>query len=120
MTDRPSSVPTATLRTEPVCPLIGLPIGTPVAKSRTRTVRSSLPETITGRPFSLRLVSTESPTSCWRERFDALAPRQQDSVAPLLLTVLLRRARTQGNLRLVREALEVALAYDLTNGPAPS
>lgn len=68
----------------------------------------------------LRLISTESPTSCWKEPIDALAPRQQDSVAPLLLTVLLRRARTQGHLRLVREALEVALAYHLIDGPAPS
>jgi len=68
----------------------------------------------------LPLISNESPTPCWKEPIGALAPHQQDSVAPLLLTVLLRRARTQGNLRLVREGLEVALAYDLIDGPAPS
>jgi hypothetical protein len=33
--------------------------------------------------------------------------------------VLLRRARMQGDLRLVGEALKVALAHDLVNGPAP-
>lgn len=67
----------------------------------------------------LRLVSTESAAPCWKEAIGALAPRQQDSVAPLLLTVLLRRARKQGNLKLVRDALELALAYDLIEGPAP-
>jgi hypothetical protein len=67
----------------------------------------------------LRLVNTDVPTSCWREPFDALAPRQQDSVAPLVLAALLRRARTKGDLGLVREALEVALAHDLIDGPAP-
>jgi hypothetical protein len=68
----------------------------------------------------LSLVSTESSTLCWREPFGALANRQQDSVAPLLLTILLRRARTQGNLRLLQDALDVALAYDLIGGPACS
>jgi len=67
----------------------------------------------------LRLLATENPTSCWRAPFRALVPRQQDSVAPLLLTVLLRRARTQGDIRLVRQALEAALAHDLVDGPAP-
>jgi hypothetical protein len=67
----------------------------------------------------LRLVGAEGPASCWREPFEALDSRQQDSVAPLVLAALLRRARTAGNLRLVREALEVALAHDLVDGPAP-
>jgi hypothetical protein len=66
----------------------------------------------------LRLLSAETPTSCWRAPFCALVPRQQDSVAPLLLTMLLRRARTQGDIRLVRQALEAALAQDLVEGPA--
>lgn len=68
----------------------------------------------------LRLVNTDGPKPCWREPFCALAPRQQDSVAPLVLATVLRRARTAGNLALVREALEVALAHDLIDGPAPT
>jgi hypothetical protein len=67
----------------------------------------------------LRLVDADGPTPCWRESFAALARRQQDAVAPLVLAVLLRRARTGGNLGLLREALEVALAHDLISGPAP-
>ena len=67
----------------------------------------------------LRLVTAGSPAPCWSEPFGALGPRQQDAVAPLVLAILLRRARTQGNLGLVREALEVALAHDLVEGPAP-
>ena len=67
----------------------------------------------------LRLFKTDGRTSCWTEPFGALAPRQQDSVAPLALAALLRRAKTAGDLTLVREALEVALAHDLIDGPAP-
>ena len=67
----------------------------------------------------LALFSTDDRTSCWVKPFSALAPRQQDSVAPLVLAALLRRARTKGDLGLVREALEVALAHDLIDGPAP-
>ena len=67
----------------------------------------------------MRLVSADGQTPCWTGPFGALDPYQQDSVAPLVLSVLLRRARTQGNLRLVREALEVALAHDLIDAPAP-
>ena len=68
----------------------------------------------------LRLLDSDGPTACWRKPFDALAPRQQDSVAPLVLAALLRRARTKGDLGLVRQALEAALAHDLVDGPAPA
>lgn len=67
----------------------------------------------------LSLVAAEDPEPCWREPLRALASDQQDSLAALLLTMILRRARTQGNVRLVRDALEVALAADLIDGPAP-
>jgi hypothetical protein len=67
----------------------------------------------------LRLFRTDGGLSCWRETFCALSPRHQDSVAPLALTILLRRAKTTGDLCLIREALEVALAHDLIDGPAP-
>ena len=66
----------------------------------------------------LRLVNTDRP-SCWIEPFGALGPRQQDSVAPLVLAAVLRRAKTEGNLRMIREALEIALAYDLIDAPTP-
>ncbi len=50
---------------------------------------------------------------------DALGSTRLDSVASLVLAIALRRARTQGNLKLIREALEIALAHDLFAGPAP-
>ena len=56
---------------------------------------------------------------CWRGPLAGLGRRQQDAVAPLLLAVLLRRARTAGDLGLLRRALEVALAHGLISGPAP-
>lgn len=68
----------------------------------------------------LQLIGAESSTSCWREAIGVLPPRQQDSLSPLLLGILLRRARTYGNLTLVRDALEVALEFDLIDGPAPT
>jgi hypothetical protein len=67
----------------------------------------------------LRLLSADTATSCWRAPFGALATRQQAAVARLLLTVILRRARTQGDIQLVRQALKVALAHDLLDGPGP-
>jgi hypothetical protein len=66
-----------------------------------------------------RLLNTDGTTPSWEEPFAALGPRQQDSVAPLVLAVLLRRARTAGDLELIRESLEVALTHDLADGPAP-
>jgi len=67
----------------------------------------------------VRLVTSESPASCWEDPINALAPRQQDAVASLLLTILFRRARIRGDLALVRHALEIALAFNLIDGPAP-
>jgi Domain of unknown function (DUF6895) len=87
----------------------GSPAAVPAAR-RSRGARAAI----------LGLIDTYGATSCWREPFDALAPRQQDSVAPLVLAALLRRARTKGDLSLIREALQVALAHDLINAPAPT
>jgi hypothetical protein len=67
----------------------------------------------------MHFLKTDGPRSCWMEPFSLLAPRQQDSLAPWLLAILLRRARTAGNLSLIRDALEVAVAYELIDGPAP-
>ncbi|HEV8241623.1 MAG TPA: hypothetical protein VGS57_19830, partial [Thermoanaerobaculia bacterium] len=57
--------------------------------------------------------------SCWRKPFDALSHRQQDALSPLLLALLLRRARAAADLGLIRQALELALAHGLAHGPAP-
>jgi len=68
----------------------------------------------------LRLAATEgSSSSCWSAPFAALSSAQQDSLASLVLAIALRRARTEGNLRSVHEALELALTHDLIDGPAP-
>jgi len=65
------------------------------------------------------LFSMEGPTPCWKDPFLALTAHQQNSVAPLVVAAVLRRARTNGDLALIRETLQVALDYDLVNGPAP-
>jgi hypothetical protein len=54
----------------------------------------------------------------WRRAFDALTSEQQDAVAPLVLTILLRRAKDRGDLQAVRTILEVALAHHLAEAPA--
>lgn len=55
---------------------------------------------------------------CWVAPLARLEFRQQASLAPLLLAISLRRAKEQGNLKLVREALQIALEFDLVNSPA--
>ena len=68
----------------------------------------------------LSLIGSEMRAPCWVAPLRALSASQQDAVAQLLLNILLRRARGRGNVKLVRDALEVALAFDLIDGPAPS
>lgn len=68
----------------------------------------------------LALIGGERIDSCWVAPLRALAPDQQDSVAQLLLGIVLRRAATRGNLKLLQSALQVALAFDVIDGPAPS
>jgi hypothetical protein len=68
----------------------------------------------------LSLTTSDTSTPCWVRPLSVLAPEQRDAVAPLVLSVILRRARARGNVKLVQAALEVALAYDLIDGPAPS
>jgi hypothetical protein len=68
----------------------------------------------------LALMSQEISTPCWMRPLTELPFAQQDAVAQLLLGIILRRARTRGNVKLVQQALQVALAFDLIDGPAPS
>lgn len=55
----------------------------------------------------------------WQEAFDELAAGQQEALAPLLLTVRLRRAAARRDLAAVRDLLAVAARYDLLAEPAP-
>lgn len=54
----------------------------------------------------------------WRAAFGLFSPSQQDAVAPLILTILLRRAKDRGDLRGLRSILELALAHGLVEGPS--
>lgn len=73
-----------------------------------------------GRTALLSLFEDESSRPHWRRNLAALSTRQQDSVAPLLLTMLLRRAKAKGDLGLIRECLSVSLRHDLVDGSAAS
>ena len=68
----------------------------------------------------MALIGDDDSSPCWVEPLVALGPDRRDALASLLLTIVLRRARTRGNVKLVQQALEVALAFDLIDGPAPS
>jgi uncharacterized protein DUF6895 len=65
-----------------------------------------------------RLLDREVAECRWHLAFDALSPAQQDAVAPLILTILLRRAKDRGDLRGMHSVLELALARGLPEGPA--
>src|SRR6185295_2586138 len=65
----------------------------------------------------LALIGGDRVESCWVAPLRALAPDQRDSVAQLLLGIVLRRAAARGNVNLVQTALHVALAFDLIDGP---
>ena len=54
----------------------------------------------------------------WRSALDKLTPSQQDAVAPLILTILLRQAKDRADFCELRAILEVAVAYGLVEGPA--
>ncbi len=67
----------------------------------------------------LRLLDGSEVESCWGGHFRALRERQQDSLAPFALAILLRRAAVRGNLALVRTALQVAVDFGIAGGTAP-
>lgn len=66
----------------------------------------------------MRRLDRKADEPRWRRAFDALTPGQQDAVAPVLLTTLLRGAKDRGDLREVRTLLEVALGHGLADAPA--
>ncbi len=56
----------------------------------------------------------------WQDHFQGLEGAQQASLAPLVLTVALRRAVAGRRLEVVRELLSLASRRDLLGGPAPA
>ena len=60
----------------------------------------------------LSLLGADEPAPRWRRALSALSARRQDSLAPLLLAIVLRRARARGDLALVRTALQLALRHE--------
>jgi hypothetical protein len=85
-----------------------------------RTPPASVPfaRSRTGAGAAFRRLMPAAGSSVWREAFDALDPRRQDALAPLLLTMLLRHARARPDLQTIHDVLQVALAYELTAVPA--
>jgi hypothetical protein len=66
----------------------------------------------------LSLFDDEGSQRRWRGLVEELSDRQKDAVAPLLLAMLLRRAKAKGDLSLIRESLAIALRHDLIDGSA--
>jgi hypothetical protein len=66
----------------------------------------------------LSLFDDEGSQRRWRGLVEELSDRQKDAVTPLLLAMLLRRAKAKGDLSLIRESLAIALRHDLIDGSA--
>jgi hypothetical protein len=66
----------------------------------------------------MRLIPPQAPEPRWREAFRSLALPRQNSLVPLVLTIILRRARSQASMTLLRDALQIALDHDLLDEPA--
>lgn len=67
---------------------------------------------------ALPLLDGSRPGAGWREALGQLEPDAREELAPLLMTIALRRAASAGDIARVRSCLEVAVAYRLTGGPA--
>jgi hypothetical protein len=70
-------------------------------------------------PALLSLTVDDDAVPGWIGPASALDGAAQDAIAPLILVAILRRARTRGDLALLRTALELAVRHDLLRGPAP-
>jgi len=64
------------------------------------------------------LLADQGRRARWRERFDCLSPHEQGTLAPLILTLALRRMKDGGDLAGIRRVLDVALAHGVARGPA--
>jgi len=67
----------------------------------------------------MALIGANGGEPNWARRAGGLSQSQQDAIAPLMLIAVLRRAKTSGDLGLVREALDAAVRHNLLDGPAP-
>jgi hypothetical protein len=63
------------------------------------------------------LLDRPGPRS-WREHLRLLSPVRRDALAPMLLTIALRRARDANDLTAVRAVLAAALELGLVGAPA--
>jgi hypothetical protein len=77
------------------------------------------PQTGAAREF-LAMIEAAGRSPRWRSRLLALPAERQDAVAALVLAAVLRKARSRVDLGLVRRALELAVRYQLVDGPAPA
>ncbi len=69
--------------------------------------------------FLLDLLQGDTPRPQWCARMAGQSAGLQDAAAPLLLSVLLRRAAEASDLARLRLVLNTALHYGLADGPAP-
>jgi hypothetical protein len=93
------------------------------------SVRSPLPQRASPRAkrgtsrgagaFLLDLLQGDTPRPQWCARMAGQSAGLQDAAAPLLLSVLLRRAAEASDLAGLRLVLNAALRYGLADGPAP-
>jgi len=67
----------------------------------------------------IELIGTGEPKADWKNHLQALRPEDQDSAAPFLLNICLRRAAVRRDLGVVRSALLVGERHGLLDAPAP-
>jgi hypothetical protein len=67
----------------------------------------------------LALLDDTGPARHWRSVFSDLDAREKEAVAPVLLTLALRRAFTRRDLRALHATLQIGARHDLIDAPAP-
>lgn len=65
------------------------------------------------------LIGTSNPEPDWRQHLEALSSNEQDSAAPFLLNICLRRAALKRDLGIVRSALLTGEKHGLLDAPVP-
>jgi len=66
----------------------------------------------------LKFIDVEPVKRHWFDEFQKLKLKEQDTLAPLLLTIALRRATIQHDFVRLRNILEISIQYQLSNEPA--
>jgi hypothetical protein len=67
----------------------------------------------------LELIGPVEAKADWKSHVQGLRPEDQDSAAPLLLNICLRRAAVRRDLGVIRSALVVGQQHGLLDAPAP-